>query len=59
MLKNVLMTYHIRTMNTTKAMKMEPTDPVLAIVAAIIAHEQEVMVLQELIAKVTTNPNKK
>lgn len=46
-------------MTTTKATKMEQTDPVLAIVAAIIAHEQEVMVLRELIAKVTTNPNKK
>jgi len=46
-------------MNITKVMKMEQIDPVLAIAAAIIVLEQEVMVLQEPTAKVTTNPNKK
>lgn len=49
----------IRTMNITKVMKMEQIDPVLAIVAAIIVLEREVMVLQEPTAKVTMNPNKK
>lgn len=46
-------------MNITKVMKMEQIDPVLAIVAAIIVLEREVMVLQEPTAKVTMNPNKK
>jgi signal transduction protein with GAF and PtsI domain len=48
-----------RTMNIIKVMKMERIDPVLATAAAIIVLEQEVMVLQEPTAKVTTNPNKK
>jgi len=46
-------------MNIIKVMKMERIDPVLATAAAIIVLEQEVMVLQEPTAKVTTNPNKK
>jgi hypothetical protein len=46
-------------MNITKVMKMEQIDPVLAIAAAIIVLEREVMVLQEPTAKVTMNPNKK
>lgn len=49
----------IRIMNTVKVMKMEQTDPVPDIAAATIALEHEVMVLLELTAKVTTNPNKK
>lgn len=47
-------------MNTiTKVMKMEQTDRALATVAVILVLEQEVMALPELIALVTTNPNKK
>jgi len=46
-------------MNITKVMKMEQIDPVLVTAAAIIVLGQEVMVLQEPTAKVTTNPNKK
>jgi len=46
-------------MNITKVMKMEQIDPVLATAAAIIVLGQEVMVLQEPTAKVTTNPSKK
>jgi hypothetical protein len=49
----------IRTMNTTKAMKMEQIDPVLAIVVVTTVPEHEAMALQELTAKVTTNPNKR
>lgn len=46
-------------MNIIKVMKMEQIDPVLVIAVAIIVLEREVMVLQEPIAKVTMNPNKK
>lgn len=46
-------------MNITKVTKMEQTGLALVIVVVTIAREHEVMVLQELTAKVTTNPNKK
>lgn len=46
-------------MNIIKVMKMERIDLVLATAAAIIVLEEEMMVLQEPTAQVTTNPNKK
>lgn len=59
MLYDYIELFIIRTMIITKVMKMEEIDHVPVIAAAIIALGHEVMVHQELTAKVTMNPNKK